>query len=61
MTSERQIQWTWIEKARTKAKAKARATAKAKAMENLTMTKNATCAEKGVLVTSKSRQDGERS
>ena len=32
-----------------KARAKARATAKAKAMENLTMTKNATCAEKGVI------------
>ena len=30
----------------TKAKAKARATAKAKSAENLTMTKNATCAEK---------------
>ena len=28
---------------------KARATAKAKAMENLTMTKNATCVEKGVI------------
>ena len=33
----------------TKAKAKARATAKAKAAENLTMTKNATNAEKGVI------------
>ena len=33
----------------TKAKAKARATAKAKAVENLTMTKNAACAEKGVI------------
>ena len=32
-----------------KARAKARATAKAKAMENLTMTENATCAEKGVI------------
>ena len=39
------------EKARiaTKAKAKARTTAKAKAVENLTMTKSATCAEKGVI------------
>ena len=41
MTSERQI--------RAKAKAKARARAKAKAVENLIMTKSATCAEKGVI------------
>ena len=34
---------------RAKAKARATAKAKAKAMENLTMTKNATCAEKGVI------------
>ena len=33
----------------TKAKAKARPTAKAKAVENLIMTKSATCAEKGVI------------
>ena len=48
-----------------KAKAKARSTAKAKAKENLTVTENATCAEKGssctrLLVTSKPRQDGDR-
>ena len=54
------------ERARIATKAKAKPRATAKAVENLTMTKSATlCGKKGhlrtrLLVTSKSRQDGER-